>query len=346
MNKVSRVIAWLILTLLIATPALAGFVTIPYTFSPNTTIFSSQVNSNFTALANVINGGLDHTNLSSSAGITLSQLNLNPGGQAFNKTTIGATTWCSGLTTDTVPSVAMVAGGGLQFGPGASGSLDVALKRTAANTLQLNNTSSGSGILDMNSGSIINVSSLSTSSSITCASLTAMQGLTTGTNGGTGGNIILNGATSGSATIGVQPVAGATTFNLPVGNGSSGNYLKGDGAGNLSYGNPVPSFSSAGHTFAVTSGYTIGPHGLGVIPSRVWAVATCVTPNIGYTASQTVVFYGSAGATDSATMQFAADATNVYVYTSPQVPVFVTGGGGNSQNITYADWTWTIYAMP
>jgi hypothetical protein len=51
----------------------------PFVFSPGTVIQSAQVNSDFTAAATVINGNLDHTNLSSSAGITGTQLSATAG---------------------------------------------------------------------------------------------------------------------------------------------------------------------------------------------------------------------------------------------------------------------------
>lgn len=58
---------------------------------------------------------------------------------------------------------------------------------------------------------------------------------TLGVNGGTGGQITLNGATSGSAVVKVAAAAGTTNFQLPVGNGASGNVLQTDGSGNTSW---------------------------------------------------------------------------------------------------------------
>lgn len=52
---------------------------------------------------------------------------------------------------------------------------------------------------------------------------------------GPGGSITLKGASSGSATIGVPTAAGAVTLTLPNTNGSNGNVLSTDGAGNLSW---------------------------------------------------------------------------------------------------------------
>jgi hypothetical protein len=62
---------------------------------------------------------------------------------------------------------------------------------------------------------------------------------TLGLNGGTGGQITLNGATSGSAVISVNAAAGSTTFKLPVGNGTNGFSLTTDGSGNTSWTNPA-----------------------------------------------------------------------------------------------------------
>lgn len=65
--------------ILSSTSALATNYTVPYTFSPSTTIQSSQVNANFSAAATVINGQLDHNNLSASANITGTQLSPTAG---------------------------------------------------------------------------------------------------------------------------------------------------------------------------------------------------------------------------------------------------------------------------
>lgn len=72
---------------------------------------------------------------------------------------------------------------------------------------------------------------------------------TLGANGGTGGQITLNGSTSGSAVIKVPAAAGTgTIFQLPSSNGSSGQFLKTNGAGILSWDSP----SGAGTVTSVT----------------------------------------------------------------------------------------------
>jgi hypothetical protein len=56
-----------------------------------------------------------------------------------------------------------------------------------------------------------------------------------GANGGTGGSVILNGSTSGSAVIQTAAAAGSSLFQLPVGNGISGQSLITDGSGHTSW---------------------------------------------------------------------------------------------------------------
>lgn len=59
---------------------------------------------------------------------------------------------------------------------------------------------------------------------------------TLGANGGTGGQITLNGSTSGSSAIRVPAAAGTSTiFQLPNTNGTAGDVLRSDGSGNTSW---------------------------------------------------------------------------------------------------------------
>ena len=62
----------------------------------------------------------------------------------------------------------------------------------------------------------------------------------TGTNGGTGGYLKLNGATSGSSTIQVAAEAGTATFQLPTTNGTSGYMLVTNGSGVTSWSATAP----------------------------------------------------------------------------------------------------------
>lgn len=58
---------------------------------------------------------------------------------------------------------------------------------------------------------------------------------TLGLNGGTGGSIALEGATSGAATISVPAAAGSVLFQLPSSNGTNLDVLTTDGSGHLSW---------------------------------------------------------------------------------------------------------------
>lgn len=58
---------------------------------------------------------------------------------------------------------------------------------------------------------------------------------TLGLNGGTGGSIALEGATSGAATISVPAAAGSVLFQLPSSNGTNMDVLTTDGSGHLSW---------------------------------------------------------------------------------------------------------------
>lgn len=60
--------------------------------------------------------------------------------------------------------------------------------------------------------------------------------VTSGTNGGTGGKLTLNGATSGAAAIAVAAAAGTpTALVLPTANGTAGQTIVNDGSANLSW---------------------------------------------------------------------------------------------------------------
>lgn len=79
---------------------------------------------------------------------------------------------------------------------------------------------------------------------------------TLGANGGTGGQVTLNGATTGSGILRVAATAGAgIVFQLPSSNGSSGFVLQTDGAGVTSWTNPSSggTVTSVGWTGGIVS---------------------------------------------------------------------------------------------
>ena len=131
-----------------------AIITLPNVFIAGQILTALQLNQDFQTIYNDYNGNITNANISSSAGITLNKLSLNPGSLAFNKQATGNITWASGLTTDTQPSVAMTSDGWLEFGPGGSTAPDVYFKRSAATTIQLNPAAS---TLDIQTGTLANV---------------------------------------------------------------------------------------------------------------------------------------------------------------------------------------------
>lgn len=133
-------------------------ITLPNVFIAGQVLTALELNQNFQTIYNDYNGNITNSNIASTAGITLNKLALNPGSIAFNKQVTGNITWASGLTSDAQPRVAMTSDGWLEFGPGGSTAPPVYLVYEATNTLQLNPAGS---TLDMQTGSIINVSNIS-----------------------------------------------------------------------------------------------------------------------------------------------------------------------------------------
>lgn len=147
-----------VIILLSSQAAHATSVTIPYIFVPNTTIVSAQVNANFSTIAGVVNGSLDNSNLSAGANISLSKLNNT---QSFLdvQSASGVLGFGVGQTGDTVSRVGLFSDGAIKWGPGSSTAVDVGLSRSAANTIQLNNGTlgTGTGYIDLGTyGTIIN----------------------------------------------------------------------------------------------------------------------------------------------------------------------------------------------
>ena len=90
-------------------------------------------------------------------------------------------------------------------------------------------------------------------------SLAATGVLSSGTNGGTGGQLTLNGSTSGSGVLKVAAAAGAgIVFQLPSSNGSNTNVLQTDGAGVTSWVAASTGMSYPGAGIAVSTGSAWG----------------------------------------------------------------------------------------
>lgn len=134
-------------------------ITLPNVFVPGQILTATELNQNFQTIYTDYNGNITNVNISGSAAVSLSKININA--TALSLQTTGVVSWAAGTTGDTQPRVAMTSAGKLEFGPGGSTAPDVDFQRSATTTIQLQ--PSGSTI-DMNNGSFINVSSLSGSS--------------------------------------------------------------------------------------------------------------------------------------------------------------------------------------
>lgn len=110
---------------------------------------------------------------------------------------------------------------------------------TASNTLTLTGTDGQSFAFPNGSDTVVTLTAAQTLTSKTLTSPTINTAIiantvsfSAGQNGGTGGSLVLNGATSGSGTIKVAAAAGSSIiFQIPASNGTSGQLLSTDGAG-------------------------------------------------------------------------------------------------------------------
>jgi hypothetical protein len=239
-------VALLVLLILGVSPVYGSSITIPYTFTPNTTIVAAQVNANFSTIASVVNGNLDNSNLSAGASISLSKLNLTQ--SLLNLQSTGTTLAIgAGQVGDTVERVGMLGNGQLVFGAGSANPIDVGFTRTGAGVLQLNNGSTGTATFDMNGGTIIN----------TAAPLPDVQGLRITT----------------SSTLPVAPDGTSTTiYALPYKSGYIGLY----NASNVWVTDVVTSLSIAMPATTATAYdvYVYDNAGVATIGLAVWSGST------------------------------------------------------------------------
>lgn len=122
---------------LIALPAFADTLTIPYSFTAGETITAAKFNSNFSAITTVVNGNLDDNNIKVGASIATSKLNLTAEMPVLRSA--GNRCLSAGVTGDTVPRVSLTSSGPITFGAGSASAHDMMLKREDANTLAVRN---------------------------------------------------------------------------------------------------------------------------------------------------------------------------------------------------------------
>ncbi len=317
--------------------------TIPNSFTngPTQIIDAVKMNANFAAITTVVNGGLDHSNLSSSAAITMSQLSLAPGGAALNKTTSAGITWASALTTDTTAQIQLTSDAGLQWGPGGVTAPDVRLIRSAANTLQIGTATGGTGCtLDMNSGLITNATSIAlkntNAATITPASMAASRAITM-LDPLAAANLVC--ADSTLVNHDLCTFNGARITRLAPGAG--GQYVVSNGTNFIS---SAP-YQSAGQTITAAGALTL-THGLGYTPVNVWVALVNGTGEAGYTAGQQVYVAGSPGAANTG-VSIITGATTLTVRfgsaaTTFSIPHATTGA---NTALTNANWTLVVFAM-
>jgi hypothetical protein len=161
--------------------------------------------------------------------------------------------------------------------------------------------------------------------SATANTITATPTPTLGVNGGTGGQITLNGATSGSGIIRVNAAAGAgIVFQLPSTNGSNTNVLQTDGAGNTSWsaaGSGTVTTLTAGTDITLSSGATctttctinVGSGVTRTIASGSLALNTTAVASATCGTAQTATATGTA-TTDTIAANFNGDPTAVTGY--------------------------------
>lgn len=115
----------------------ADTLTIPNTFTAGTTIQSTPMNANFSAISALINGNLANDNIRSGASINPTKLDLTSEFPVLRSA--AARCFSAGTTGDTVYRWTATADGDLFFGPGGSSALDLKLTRVDGNTLGLKN---------------------------------------------------------------------------------------------------------------------------------------------------------------------------------------------------------------
>ncbi len=154
-------------------PTLATDVVYPYTFTNGQILPAGQLNGNFDAVTDVVNGGITNGNISASAAITLSKLALTA--TALNLMATGNPTWAAGITGDTLPRVALYSQGSVGFGAGGASALDTFLFRTAANALRVQDAASTAfGSIELGSLKL----TATNTATITPASMAASRAIT------------------------------------------------------------------------------------------------------------------------------------------------------------------------
>lgn len=147
----------------------------PVAYIDGQTLPAVNLTNNFLAITAQVNGSLDNSNISASAAIALTKLDLTT--QAFNKRGAGNNTWASGVTGDTNPRVTMTSDGYVTMGAGGASSPDVGWQRSSANTMRPFVPGGGTPVLDLSAASLT-LGAISVGA-LTCTSLNLSNGALT-----------------------------------------------------------------------------------------------------------------------------------------------------------------------
>ena len=178
-------------------------ITIPNTLSDGNTILASELNQNFTAVTDVVNGNIDNDNIAAGAAIAASKLAI-----ASILTTASTVTVGVGTTGDANPRIALDSDGHLVLGSGSAAG-DVRIKRESAGVAAIRNAAD-SAYEDLK------VDGLTAAGTVSCATITPTNAINE-TVGGTGQT---------SWTTGDIPYASASNTLSKLGIGSDDQALK------------------------------------------------------------------------------------------------------------------------
>lgn len=130
-----RLFSLLLCLWMIALPAYADVLTIPYSFVAGTPTNVSKMNSNFNAISTVVNGNLDDSNIKTAANIALTKLNLTQELPILRS----AANRCfsAGVTGDTSYRLSIFSDGTIKFGAGGASAQDLMIERQDANTIAI-----------------------------------------------------------------------------------------------------------------------------------------------------------------------------------------------------------------
>lgn len=214
-----RLIAILV-SMLWPVAAAADTLTIPNSFTAGTPAQSSQVNANFTAISNLINGNISNSNIKSAAAIAPSKLDLTQAIPILRAS--GSTCFGAGNTGDTEYRCVVTSDGYLQLGVGSSTAPDIMIKRESGPLVAIRD-SADSAYADLKAKALTLSGALSGTSATLSGNLGAVDGTFSGNVSGVGG--AFSGAVSGTTgTFSSSLQATALTLTstpLPISSGGT-----------------------------------------------------------------------------------------------------------------------------